>query len=101
MDMTSIGIDKETIIAFCQKWKISEFSFFGSILRADFNAQSDIDVLVTFQPQTKYSMLDLGEMQMELSGLFGRPVDLVEKSSLVNPFRRKDILQTAEVVYAT
>ncbi len=101
MDMASFGIKKETIIVFCQKWKISEFSFFGSILREDFHSKSDIDVLVTFQPQTKYSVLDLGEMQMELSELFGKPVDLVEKSSLVNPFRRKDILQTAEVVYAT
>ena len=100
MGMASFGIKKETIIAFCQKWKISEFSFFGSILREDFNSKSDIDVLVTFQPQTEYSVLDLGEMQMELSELFGKPVDLVEKSSLVNPFRRKDILQTAEVVYA-
>jgi predicted nucleotidyltransferase len=45
-------------------------------------------------------VIDLGEMQMELTELFGKPVDLVEKSSLINPFRRKKILQTAEVVYA-
>ncbi len=99
MDLASSEI-KEAIIAFCHKWNISEFSFFGSILREDFHSKSDIDVLITFQPQTKYSVLDLGEMQLELSELFGKPVDLVEKSSLVNPFRRKDILQTAEVVYA-
>lgn len=101
MDITSLGIQKEAIITFCQKWKISEFSFFGSILREDFNSQSDIDVLVTFKPQAYYSIIDLGEMQMELTALLGRPVDLVEKSSLINPFRRKKILQTAEVIYAT
>ena len=77
-----------------------EFSLFGSILREDFRSDSDVDVLVTFAPEAQVSLFDLVQMQIELESLFGRPVDVVEKDALRNPFRKREILSTAEVVYA-
>lgn len=73
---------------------------FGSVLHGDFHSQSDIDVLVTFAPDTKYSLFDIALMQEELKKIFGREVDLVEKAALRNPFRRDHILKNMEVVYA-
>lgn len=96
-------ISKEKVTAFCQKWNISEFAVFGSVLRQDFGPDSDIDVLVTFAPNTKWSLLDHVEMQDELSALLGRSVDLVSKRGIErsrNAIRRKEILGSAEVVYA-
>ena len=75
-------------------------SLFGSILRDDFNPDSDIDVLVTFNPEAKWSLWDFPQMQDELKAIFGRKVDIVEKDALKNPFRRHSILTTRQVVYA-
>ena len=88
------------IEALCHKWMVREFSLFGSVLRDDFRSDSDIDVLVSFQPEHPWSLFDLLDMQDELSALLGRPVDLVTKGSLRNPFRRHEILTTRRVLYA-
>ena len=93
-------ISRNTIEGFCHRWKVVEFSLFGSILRDDFRTDSDVDVLVTFSPNAKISLFDLVEMQNELKIIFNRDVDLVEKDALKNPFRKREILNTAEVVYA-
>ena len=77
-----------------------EFSLFGSALREDFKPQSDIDILVTFAPTAHIGLFEIAQMQIELEGVFKRPVDLVEKASLRNPFCRREILQTAKVIYA-
>jgi hypothetical protein len=98
--MSRIPIDKKKIAAFCRRWQIVEFSLFGSVLREDFRPDSDVDVLVSFHPQAGWSLWDLAEMQEELEKMFGRPVDLVEKEGLRNPFRRHSILNTREVFYA-
>jgi predicted nucleotidyltransferase len=79
---------------------VTEFALFGSILREDFRPDSDVDVLVSFVPETRWSLWDLTEMQQELEAIFGRSVDLVENGTLRNPFRRQAILSTKEVVYA-
>jgi predicted nucleotidyltransferase len=95
-----IPIDRDRIAAFCRRWKITEFSLFGSVLRDDFRSDSDIDVLVTFTSDAPWSLLDLIAMREELQGLFGRDVDLVEKEGLRNPFRRQAILRQKEVIFA-
>ncbi len=95
-----IEIDKEKIAAFCRKWKITEFSLFGSVLRDDFRPDSDIDVLVTFAEDAPWSLFDLVKMEDELKEMFGRDVDFVEKKALHNPFRRYHILRNREVIYA-
>jgi hypothetical protein len=94
------NLPKEKLVEFCHRWRIVEMGFFGSILREDFGAESDVDVLVSFAPNSSWTLLDLIAMQDELSYLLGRKVDLVEREALRNPFRRKEILRTVELVYA-
>ena len=100
MKNQNISIPKEKIGEFCQRWEIVEFSLFGSVLRDDFNAQSDIDVLVVFADDAEIGLFDIAQMQIELKEIYGRPVDVIEKASLRNPYRREEILKTAQVLYA-
>lgn len=95
-----IAIDHDAIEAFCRKWKVSELSLFGSVLRDDFQPDSDVDVLVSFAADAPWSLFDWVEMIDELRALFGRDVDLVSKRGLRNPFRRHEILTRREVIYA-
>jgi len=95
-----IDISGEKIIEFCKRWKVIEFALFGSVLRADFRADSDIDVLVTFTEDCGHSLFDLAQMQEELERILDHKVDLVEKAGLRNPFRRHAILNNMEVIYA-
>ena len=95
-----IDIDPERIAAFCRKWRVQEFSLFGSVLTDDFRPDSDVDVLVVFEEDEGWSMFDVVDMIDELKAIFGRNVDLVEKSAIRNPFRRRHILASHEVVYA-
>lgn len=95
-----ISIDQERIIGFCRRWKIRELSLFGSVLRDDFRPDSDVDVLVSFEPDTPWSLWDFIDMRDELCEMLDRNVDLIEKSALRNPFRRHEILTTRQVVYA-
>ncbi|NOH04536.1 MAG: nucleotidyltransferase family protein [Chloroflexi bacterium] len=95
-----IPFNAKKIAAFCKRWKISEFSFFGSVIRDDFRPDSDVDVLVSFQPNSGWSLLDLIKIQEELEAMFQRKVDLVEKEALRNPYRRHSILSGREILYA-
>ena len=97
-----IEIDKEQIVRFCRKWKITEFSLFGSVLRDDFSPDSDVDVLVVFAEGAHWRLFDLVDMQEELKEIFGREVDLVERECVEkseNYIRRKHILSNMEKVY--
>lgn len=99
---TQIHFDQEKVVDFCQRWKIIEFALFGSVLGDDFRSDSDVDVLVTFLPDTRYSLFDLVHMQDELEQVFGRKVDLVERKSVEhseNYIRRQHILNSVESVY--
>ncbi len=98
-----ITLPKEKLAEFCSRWKITEFALFGSVLRDDFGPTSDVDVLVTFASDAHWSLLDHVNMQDELKALFGRNVDLVNRRGIErsrNPIRRRDILDSAEVIYA-
>ena len=95
-----IEISESQLAELCRKWKVTELSLFGSILRDDFGPDSDIDVLVVFQPDAPWSLWDLLDMREELHDLFGRTIDLVEKEALRNPFRRYEILKNHKVLYA-
>ena len=96
-----IELVKDKLAEFCRNRQVSELALFGSVLSNDFGPESDVDVLVTFAPDAHPSLFDLVEMREDLKDIFGREVDLVEKAGLRNPFRRRAILETAEVVYAT
>ncbi len=99
-DGTGVETPMEKIEGFCRKWKIEEFSFFGSVLREDFRPDSDIDVLVSFRDDAGWDLYDWVDMIQELKSIFGREVDLVEKCALRNPFRRHSIMTTRKVLYA-
>ena len=90
------------IADFCRKWNVQELSLFGSVLRDDFGPDSDIDVLVSFQPGTKVFFRDLDDMERELKEIFSREVDLLTRASIEqspNYLRRKSILEHMETIY--
>lgn len=91
----------DQIAEFCQRWKITEFALFGSILREDFRTNSDIDILATFDPNAGWSLFDWVDMKDELETLCGRKVDIADKERLNNPYRRQEILRTHQVIYAS
>jgi predicted nucleotidyltransferase len=95
-------ISTETVAAFCQRWRVNELALFGSVLRQDFDRDSDIDILISFDQNAAWSLIDLVRMQEELETLLGRDVDLVERRAVGksrNYIRRKHILSTAEPLY--
>jgi hypothetical protein len=99
----AIDLPMDAIKEFCARWKIRELALFGSVLRDDFGPASDIDVLVSFEPNAGWSLLDFVGAQEELADLLERPVDLIERSAVErspNPFRQRHILESARVVYA-
>ncbi len=101
MTVGKLEVSPEKVQVFCRKWGVQELSIFGSVLRDDFDANSDVDVLVSFVPGSAMTFEGFLEMRDELSTIFGeRPIDLVEKRLLRNPFRRHEILTTREILYA-
>jgi predicted nucleotidyltransferase len=97
-----VEINREKLAAFCEKWRVTELSLFGSVLRDDFRPDSDVDVMVAFAADSQRSLFDLVSMQEELEGLFGRKVDLVTRSAIEgseNYIRRRNILRSLEPVY--
>ncbi len=95
-----VQLDREALAEFCRKWRVRELSIFGLALRDDFGPDSDLDFLVSFDPEAPWSLWDLVDVREELMAITGRKVDLVEKEGLRNPYRRKEILSTQEVIYA-
>lgn len=98
-----IPIDREQIGEFCRRWRITEFAFFGSVLRDDFRPDSDVDVLVRFSRDARWGLLDLCRMEGELHSLLGREVDLVTRDAVEqseNYIRRDAVLSSLEVIHA-
>ncbi len=100
MKSKKFNLPRKKIEEFCKRWSITEFSVFGSVLRDDFRPDSDIDVLVSIDPKAPIGLFEIVEMKIELEKMFKRPVDLVEKEGLRNPYRRSEILRTAQLIYS-
>ena len=95
--------NRDEIAAFCRRWQVVELALFGSALRDDFGPDSDIDLLVSFDPDARPTLFDVVRMQEELSRVLGRKVDLVTRRAVAtsrNYIRRRAILGSAQVVYA-
>ena len=97
-----IEIPSDKIAEFCQRNRIRRMALFGSVLRGDFTSESDVDVLVDFEPETHIGYIGLAGLEIELNKMLGRNVDLhtlegVERSR--NGLLQKEILGTAETVY--
>ena len=84
----NIVVPDDALREFAVRWGVGSLALFGSVLRDDFGAESDIDVLVTFVPDCGYSLFDLAQIQEELKAILHHEVDVVEKAGLRNPFRK-------------
>ena len=99
-----IDIPSDEIAAFCRRWQITRLALFGSALRDDFGADSDVDVLVKFDDKAHPTLFDMSRMEAELKAILGREVDLVSQRGIErsrNYLRRKALLESAELVYGS
>ena len=90
----------DDIVRLCKKYSVIELSVFGSSIRDDFSQNSDIDILVSIDKNSRISLFDIMDMENEFSQLFNRAVDIIEKESLKNPIRENKILSSREIIYA-
>jgi predicted nucleotidyltransferase len=98
-----LSIPTAQVAEFCRRWSIRELAVFGSALCDRLAPASDVDLLVTFAPDVRWSLLDHIRMQTELSEMLGRPVDLVSRRAIersANPLRKREILSAARSIYA-
>ena len=98
--MRNIEIPIEALQEFAEQWGIRSIALFGSVLRDDFDDESDVDVLISFHADNEADLFDLIEMKHRLQDIFGRSVDLVEQEALINPYRKEEILKHNRVIYA-
>lgn len=98
MSRARIEIPEERLTEFCQRHGIRWLALFGSVLRDDFRPDSDIDVLVEFEPGRRYTYFTLARVEEGLSALLGRKVDLHMPKTL-HPFLRDKVLGQAEALY--
>jgi uncharacterized protein len=96
----NIEIDMDALAEICRRYYVRELSLFGSVLRDDFREDSDVDVMVDYQPEARVSLFAMSDLRYELMELFGREVDLVSKRGLRRGYR-EHILSTCEHLYAT
>jgi predicted nucleotidyltransferase len=94
-----LQIDQRRLAAFCRRHHIRRLSFYGSVLRADFGPHSDVDVLVEFTPEAHLGLLQIAAMELKLSEILGREVDMREAEDLSRYFRDQ-VVAEAEVAYA-
>ena len=103
MAQLAAPLPMEAIHDFCRRWKISRLEVFGSILRDDFGADSDVDFLVTWAPDADWDWTQHCEARGELEKLVGRRIDFVSRRAIEdsrNWIRREDILGSAQVLHA-
>jgi uncharacterized protein len=98
MKKRNIDIPKEKIAQFCQRHHIRRLALFGSALREDFTPDSDVDVLVEFQPGTRVGMIRLSGIELELSQILGRKVDM-NTPGFISRYYREEVLAEAEDQY--
>jgi predicted nucleotidyltransferase len=97
--MAQVKLNKDQIVAFCRARHIRRLSIFGSAIRSDFRSDSDIDILVEFEPEHIPGLFGIAHMERELSVLLGRKVDLRTPEDLSRYFRQQ-VLEEAELQYA-
>jgi uncharacterized protein len=95
----AVKLPRGQITKFCKTHHIRKLSLFGSVLRDDFSENSDVDILVEFEPGQRVGFLKLAGMELELTEIIGRRIDLRTPAELSRYFRQ-DVLAAAEVQYA-
>jgi predicted nucleotidyltransferase len=97
--MIALNVAQDKLVDVCRRHQVRELSVFGSVARGDARPDSDIDVLVEFEPAARIGFIALSRLTRELAELFRRPVDVVTKRGL-NPRIRDAVLAEAEVLFA-
>jgi hypothetical protein len=97
--MDKLNIDNRAIRSFCAKRRIRRLALFGSVLTDDFSPDSDVDVLVEFEPDAVVGLFQMAAMERELSTILGRKVDLRTRDDL-SPYFRDEVVSSAQVQYA-
>jgi predicted nucleotidyltransferase len=100
MKKRNIEIPQKKIAEFCRRHHIRRLALFGSALRDDFTPDSDVDVLVEFEPGTRVGMIRLAGIELELSGILGRKVDM-HTPGFISKYFRDQVLTEAEDQYVT
>ncbi|HEX8454861.1 MAG TPA: nucleotidyltransferase domain-containing protein [Longimicrobium sp.] len=99
MSDARIEIPTDQITAFCRRHRIRTLRLFGSVLRDDFRADSDVDFLVEFEPGAGVGLLTLAKMELELGEILGHKADLRTAAELSRYFR-DDVVNGAALLYA-
>jgi hypothetical protein len=99
MTQSRIAVPDQQVADLCRRYQVRRLALFGSVLRDDFRSDSDVDVLVDFDPHAQVGFITLARLQRELAELLGRPVDLVPRMGL-KPVIREEVLASAEEIYA-
>ncbi len=89
------------LFALCQKYKVKKLYAFGSILTPDFNETSDVDILVDFSSEINHGNYadNFFDLYHALKSLFGRDVDLVDETTIKNPYFKEEIEETKHLIY--
>jgi hypothetical protein len=98
MSEARISIPKDRIAEFCKRNRVRRLSLFGSVLREDFGPDSDVDILVEFEPGTRMGLIRLSGLEIELGEIVGRKVDL-NTPGFLSKYYREQILTEADVQY--
>jgi len=99
MELQALNIPATRLAEFCRRHHVQRLSLFGSFLRGAARADSDVDLLVEFEPGQVPTLFGLARMELELSDLFGHPVDLRTAEDLSKYFRR-EVRDVARVLFA-
>jgi len=100
----NIEINERSLKEICKNYAIKELSLFGSVLRTDFDSESDVDILIEFKQGSGTSLFDLVDLKKEFEKVFSREVDIVSKNAIKrsrNHLRKKSILENYKVIYAS
>ncbi len=95
--------DMSAIEPFCRRWRIRELAVFGSAVRGEMRPDSDVDVMVSFEKGAEPTLFEMSRLSRELGEVLGREVDVLTRRGVEgsrNPYRRREILATAETLYA-
>ena len=98
MGKAKVSLPKSKIAEFCKRNRIRKLSLFGSVMREDFSPDSDVDILVEFEPGTRVGLIRLSGLEIELGNIVGRKVDL-NTTGFLSKYYRDQVLAEANVLY--
>lgn len=99
LELGGTQIDRATVAAICRRYRVKGLSLFGSSVRGEMRPESDVDMMVEFEPGARVGLIKFESLAEELAAVAGRRVDLVTRRGL-KPWVRSEVLRDARVIYA-